>query len=99
MVWVGRDDNQPAGLTGASGAMTVWAEMMAGLDLEPLVLPVPDNIERVWIESPSGLRSASGCPDVIELPFIVGSAPTESAACGPGSVGNSIKSWFERIFQ
>jgi penicillin-binding protein 1B len=99
VVWVGRDDNQPAGLTGASGAMTVWAEMMAGLDLEPLVLPVPDNIERVWIESPSGLRSASGCPDVIELPFIVGSAPTESAACGPGSVGNSIKSWFERIFQ
>ncbi len=99
VVWVGRDDNQPAGLTGASGAMTVWAQMMSGLDLEPLVLPVPDNIERVWIESQSGLRSASGCPGVIELPFIVGSAPTESAACGPGSVGNSIKSWFERIFQ
>jgi penicillin-binding protein 1B len=99
VVWVGRDDNQPAGLTGASGAMTVWAEMMSGLDLEPLVLPVPDNIERVWIESPSGLRSAADCPDAIELPFIVGSAPTESATCGPGSVGNSIKSWFERIFQ
>ena len=99
VVWVGRDDNQPAGLTGASGAMTVWAEMMAGLDLETLALPVPDNIERVWIESPSGLRSAAGCPDAIELPFITGSAPAESATCGPGSGGNSIKSWFERIFR
>lgn len=99
VVWVGRDDNQPAGLTGASGAMTVWATMMAGLDLEPLVLPVPENIERVWIESPTGLRSAAGCPDAIELPFVAGSAPEESASCGPGSMGNPIKNWFERIFR
>ncbi|OEU63125.1 MAG: penicillin-binding protein 1B [Desulfuromonadales bacterium C00003094] len=99
VVWVGRDDNQPAGLTGASGAMTIWAEMMVGLDLEPLILPIPDSIEHVWIESKSGLRSAAGCPDAVELPFVTGSAPTESTSCGPGSMGNPIKSWFERIFK
>jgi penicillin-binding protein 1B len=99
VAWVGRDDNQPTGLTGAAGAMTVWGEMMAGLDPEPLIVPEPDNIERVWIDPPSGLLSDSGCPDAVELPFAAGSAPTESAACGPRSIGRSIKSLFERIFR
>ena len=99
VVWVGRDDNQPTGLTGASGAMAVWGDMMAGLDPEPLILPQPDNIERAWIDPASGLLSASDCPDAVELPFIAGSVPTESAACGGRSVGRSIKSWFERLFR
>ena len=99
MVWVGRDDNVSTGLTGASGAMTVWGELMAGLNPEPLILPEPETIERVWIDPASGLRSSKGCRDAVELPFIAGSAPTESAACGPGSLGRSIKGWFERIFK
>ena len=99
VVWVGRDDNQPAGLTGASGAMTVWGEMMAELDPEPLLLPVPDGIEQVWIDPATGLLSASDCSGAVELPFIAGSAPTEAAPCGPKSVGKSLKNWFERIFQ
>jgi len=98
VVWVGRDDNASTGLTGASGALTVWGEMMAGLHPEPLVLPRPANVEPVWIDPASGLLSARGCRDAVELPFIEGSAPTESAACGPGSLGGSIKGFFERIF-
>jgi penicillin-binding protein 1B len=98
VVWVGRDDNGPTGLTGASGAMTVWADMMAGLNPAPLILPEPENIERVWIDPVSGLLSDAGCRDAVELPFITGSAPTESAPCGPRSLGRSIKGWFERTF-
>jgi penicillin-binding protein 1B len=99
VVWVGRDDNQSTGLTGSSGAMAVWGEMMAGLDPEPLLLALPEDIEQVWIDPASGLLSDGGCPGAVELPFIAGSAPTESADCGPRSPGRSIKSWFERIFQ
>jgi penicillin-binding protein 1B len=99
VVWVGRDDDQPTGLTGAAGAMAVWGDMMARLDPEPLILPEPDGIERVWIDPVSGLLSDSGCPDAVELPFVAGSAPTDSAACGPRPVGKSIKNWFERLFQ
>ncbi len=99
VVWVGRDDNQPAGLTGAAGAMTVWGEMMAGLDPEPLILPEPETVERVWIDGPSGRRSDAGCRDAVELPFVLGSAPTERAPCRQRSLGKSIKSWLERIFQ
>ena len=98
VVWVGRDDNEPTGLTGASGAMTIWGEMMADLNPEPLILPVPESIERVWIDPESGLLSSRGCRDAVELPFIAGSAPTESAPCGPGTLGRSLKGWFERVF-
>ncbi|MEJ2700725.1 MAG: penicillin-binding protein 1B, partial [Desulfuromonadales bacterium] len=98
VVWVGRDDNEPTGLTGAAGAMTVWGKMMAGLDPQPLILPRPDSIKQVWVDRTSGLLSDQGCRDAVELPFIAGSAPTESAPCGPHSLGKSIKGWFERIF-
>ncbi|MGE4544528.1 MAG: penicillin-binding protein 1B [Pedobacter sp.] len=99
VVWVGRDDNESTGLTGASGAMGVWGDMMVALEPEPLLLAAPDNVEHVWIEPASGLLSAAGCPDAVELPFIVGSAPTDRAECGPRSLGGSIKSWFKGIFQ
>jgi len=99
VVWIGRDDNQSTGLTGASGAMAVWADMMARLDPEPLTLQEPDNIKRAWIDSASGLLSDRTCPGAVELPFIDGSAPTEFSDCGRNSIGRSIKNWFERLFR
>ncbi|WP_303720740.1 penicillin-binding protein 1B [Malonomonas rubra] len=98
VAWVGRDDNQPTSLTGASGAMSVWGTMMADLNPEPLILPEPENVEQIWVDPVSGLRSGAGCRDAIKLPFVTGSAPTEFAPCSRPSVGKSIKGWFERIF-
>jgi penicillin-binding protein 1B len=72
--------------------------MMADLNPEPLILPEPENVEQVYVDPASGLRSRAGCRDAVRLPFITGSAPTDYAPCGKPSVGKSIKSWFERIF-
>lgn len=36
VVWLGRDDNQSTGLTGASGALKVWTALFAGLPSQPL---------------------------------------------------------------
>ena len=99
VVWVGRDDNQPINMTGASGAMTVWGEMMARLDPDPLVPPTPENIETLWIDPASGLRADANCQGAVELPFIRGSGPTETAPCAAQSPVRSIKSWFERLFE
>jgi len=41
VVWVGRDDNKPAGFSGATGALTVWGEMMRDVASRPLQLTVP----------------------------------------------------------
>lgn len=99
VVWIGRDDNQPIRMTGAGGAMTVWGEMMARLDPDPLVPQVPENIESAWIDPGTGLRVDASCQSAVELPFIRGSAPVESAPCGARSPVRTIKSWFERIFE
>jgi penicillin-binding protein 1B len=99
VVWIGRDDNQPIQMTGAGGAMTVWGEMMARLDPDPLVPEVPENIESAWIDPGTGLRTDATCAGAVELPFIRGSAPEESAPCGARSPVRAIKSWFERIFE
>src|SRR5690606_29756125 len=35
VVWLGYDDNRPSGLTGATGALQVWTELMTRLDIRP----------------------------------------------------------------
>lgn len=113
VVWVGRDDNNPTGLTGASGAMTVWGEMMKNIRPEPLEPAMPENIEMVNVDPVSGLRYDDGCKAGVLLPFIKGSAPAETSPCGASSVDASgakaeakpgakqdsgKKNWFQRLF-
>jgi len=94
VVWLGRDDNQPVGLTGASGALRVWGDMMRRLPLVPLKLVQPSQVVSVAIDMKSGLKAGAGCQSVIELPFIKGSAPIQVAPC----VAGKKPSWFKRIF-
>ena len=44
VVWVGRDDNQPMGLSGSSGALRVWGDIVAEIELQPLGDAVPEGI-------------------------------------------------------
>jgi penicillin-binding protein 1B len=98
VTWVGYDDNRPARLTGSSGAMTVWGELMKPLEHEPLVPAVPDGIERVWIDPATGLRADRGCAGAVELPFVNGSAPEQTAPCA-ATLGGRLKNWFQRLFE
>lgn len=86
VVWVGRDDNKPSGLTGASGAMTIWGEMMKNIQPEPLEPAMPEEIELVNVDAASGLRYDEGCKSGVMQPFIRGSAPAELSPCGDAPV-------------
>jgi penicillin-binding protein 1B len=99
VVWVGRDDNKPANLTGASGAMTVWGEMMSKLDYEPLTPTPPDNVEQMWIDPTTRLRAEEGCPGAVSVPFIVGTAPRDNAPCVSRSPVQAVKGWLKRWFE
>jgi len=98
VVWVGHDDNTPAGLTGAAGALPVWGELMRRLDPEPLAPPLPDGVEQVWIDPVSGWRADRDCAGAVELPFWRDSAPEETAPCAT-SASRKIKNWFRRLFE
>jgi len=58
VVWLGRDDNKPTGLTGASGAGQVWKNYMSQLQLLPIDLFFSEEAEKVQI--PSMLKSKEG---------------------------------------
>jgi penicillin-binding protein 1B len=87
VAWVGRDDNKPTGLTGASGAMTVWGEMMQNIRPEPLLPAMPDDVELADIDPQTGVRYDDTCAKGIVLPFIKGSAPTQVMPCGMSAGG------------
>jgi penicillin-binding protein 1B len=77
VVWVGRDDNKPMGLSGSSGALRVWGDIMASIDNEPLSDYAPDTIE---------LASACGRSGI---PFSRGYAGGRAACGGGGGGGRS----------
>lgn len=44
VIWLGRDDNEPTGLTGASGALLVWADLFKQLSNVSVDLNVPPGV-------------------------------------------------------
>ncbi len=86
VVWVGRDDNRSTGLSGSSGALLVWRDMIRSLPTQPLQLVAPQGVQQVWVEPWIGLRSREQCPGAVWLPFISGSEPEEYSGCGAGNV-------------
>ena len=100
IVWVGMDNNEPTGLTGASGALRVWRDIFKNISLVSAMEAQPPNVEMVNIDMMTGLRSGFGCSKTVELPFIVGSAPTEKSPCtddGDGAVNRGLN-WFKGLF-
>jgi penicillin-binding protein 1B len=92
VVWIGRDDNKPMGLTGATGALQVWIGVMKQIADKAVDLIAPENIERVSIDSTNGLRANAGCPTARSSPYITGSAPTDSSPCTAPTVDETSDS-------
>ena len=93
VTWIGRDDNKPAGLTGASGALQLWIALMRQISTQPVNLIPPDNIEMNWIDPVSGLLANEKCEGAISYPFIKGSAPEEYSNCVSSTL-NRATTWF-----
>jgi penicillin-binding protein 1B len=68
VVWLGRDDNIPAGLTGASGALQVWTDMMQEIKPQPLSLIPPEGV--TWVPVLDDGRLINDCPGSRTYPFI-----------------------------
>ncbi len=84
VVWIGRDDNQPAGLTGAEGALQIWAPLVRDLRVRSFNPEQPDGVETVMTD---------GCSGPIEIPYIAGHAPVDEAPC------SGLFNWFKKIIR
>jgi len=100
VVWIGRDDNQSTGLTGSSGALHVWRDLFVDFSDPGLTQTAVENIEYQSVDPKTGLLADAGCPDAVQLPFIIGSAPVKNAPCvkGKRSLPAPVD-WFKELFQ
>ena len=92
VVWMGHDDDKPTRFTGSSGAMQIWAKLMASVNAQSLEFAPTENIEYAWIDLETGKRTDEGCGHGVELPFKKGTVPQEEVGCSGG-----LSDWFERI--
>ncbi|MEI7995473.1 MAG: penicillin-binding transpeptidase domain-containing protein, partial [Methylococcaceae bacterium] len=97
VVWIGRDDNKPIGLTGSTGALPLWTALMQQISTQPVNLIPPDNVKLLWIDPGSGLLTRKGCGRSKQYPYISGSEPTAYSSCGQ-KVFEEDKPWFNDFF-
>lgn len=75
VVWVGRDNNQATGLTGASGALTIWSDLMARLPLSPVSIQGPDDLVMVEVNRTSLTCTNVDSGNAVAVPFAAGTVP------------------------
>jgi penicillin-binding protein 1B len=50
VIWVGRDDNKPMSLTGASGAMLIWRDFIKAVRPQSLPPVTPKGVQWRWVD-------------------------------------------------
>ncbi len=81
VVWLGRDDNRPIGLSGSSGALRVWADVMARQGIESFRLSRDDSLAWRRIDPVDGGWVKQSCANGVLLPFPSGREPKRRSSC------------------
>lgn len=93
-VWVGRDDNKRTKLTGATGALTIWTEMMRQLPHLHGRIAAPRGVEFKSVNARGQFMDPRYCRGGIELPF----SYETSLQPAPECVGRDRWRWFRDFF-
>lgn len=107
VIWIGNDQNQQAGLYGATGAMRVWSGIFTRLPSAALKVN-GKGLDWQWVEASGSGTTDVDCPGARQFPFVVGyapayvpcsagAAPVEGETAGEGegeSHGGGWRSWF-----
>lgn len=97
VVWLGHDDNLPINLSGSSGALRVWSDIMQKLPLESVKLGAEPGLEWAWIDRLDGGKSAGHCKNAVLLPFKQYTQPDFTSHCDNNYLENSIR-WLQEQF-
>jgi penicillin-binding protein 1B len=101
VVWVGYDDNRETGLTGAAGALPVWADTMASLKPASFDPVAPDLVEDRWIGFNDGLATTPACsPDAVLIAVPQGTVLPADPKCVSSphpTAADKIKAWLKSV--
>ena len=79
--WMGRDDNKPTTLFGASGGLRAWRDLFAKLPSRPLSAAPGAGLEMAWLNPATGKRTEPQCEGAQQVPVIAGSLPADTEGC------------------
>lgn len=99
VVWAGYDDNRPTGLTGASGALRIWAAILNDIGSASYAPMAPPALEKHWIQYETGLEVARYCGDAVELTLPPATSLKRGPRCGIDlrRVGERTVDWFKDV--
>ena len=92
VIWVGRDDNQPMGLTGSSGALRIWGDLYEQMGVTPVTMAVPETVRWYPVNPDTGLLAGKACLNAVQLPFLPGSVMPDIDSC---STPGELSDWYE----
>lgn len=97
--WIGKDNNQPVNLSGASGAMQLFIGYQQQQEPKSLVRRFPDGLGIAHFDIATGELSKAGCSETFSVPAITGALPPVPKTCsGESTVPDKPKSLWDRIF-
>jgi penicillin-binding protein 1B len=99
VVWVGYDDNQPTGLTGAGGALTIWAAIMSDLASQSYAPVLPARLEERWVDYGTGFATKANCKNATRLALPPGTELGKRSGCSLdiGRMGQRTLEWLEDV--
>jgi len=77
LVWVGFDNGDSIGATGAAAALPIWADLMNAIPQyqSDMQFKIPEGVEKIRICPVTGLVAVDGCPEPTEVYFLAGHTP------------------------
>ena len=106
VVWIGRDDNRPMGLSGSTGALKIWRDLMTQLPLRPASFEVPDKVDWRYLNPDRRTLHAQQCDDSLAVP-VLNADGVDTVSCQSGVVsrvldakphsGGRLKKFWQRL--
>jgi penicillin-binding protein 1B len=97
--WIGKDNNQPVNLSGASGAMQLFIGYQKQQEPKSLVRRFPRGLSIAHFDNATGYLSKAGCTDTFSVPAITAAVPPTPKKCaGESTVPDKPKSLWDKLF-